>query len=547
MTLSQVASSSLILVLALAGMASAERETLKVPVAAAPKFDGTLTDAAWDKGVSFELLREDERFGSVRLLRVGRTLFVGYHSEFKPQGLGIRFNFMDPATGRSVGVLIAPMGLPRSPLSAWLTRRADDVSRLDASGSQLRFDFSPETGFTFNASLPLDLLEIGRPHKRFQFNAELWDTDANRPLALYPSPIAGGGQQPFADLEPTKDWGVDVPVSESEPVTNGALALLEEIAKPNVKAADEAGSRGGDAITAYTGFSDGKRSDAPLAKLEVRLREQIQLHPDYGALYANLARVLVGRNNPAGALAVLREMQKQLPDVGRDPRQVLVLAQLLRDSGRYEEARKWLASYAKFMNKDPGFQRETAQVTAILDAWEAEQGYRVEEEKRDDLPRVRIETNRGAFVVELFEDDAPNTVANFLRLVARDFYNGTRFHWAAAAGSVVGGDPNSRDKDRYNDGFGGPGYLIEPEQNKRSNFPFTLVMVPLRRSDWTMGSAFAVNLSPAPDQDGHVTVFGRVIDGFDVVRRLAYYDTLKKATVVRKRDHAYEVVERPKR
>ena len=62
-----------------------------------------------------------------------------------------------------------------------------------------------------------------------------------------------------------------------------------------------------------------------------------------------------------------------------------------------------------------------------------------------------------------------------------------------------------------------------------------------------MGSAFCINLAPAPDRDSKVSVIGRVIEGFDVVRRLAYYDTLRKATVLRKRNHAYEVVKRTER
>ena len=546
MTLWQVASSSLVALLTLASAASAQRVELKVPVAPAPQLDRGLADAAWEAGVKFDIVRDKELYASVRLLRAGRELYVGYRSEFKPLALGLRLHFVDPETARTVAVLVAPLDLPRAPLSAWLMRRGEEPARLDASGAQLRFDFSPEIGFSFVASLPLDLLEIGRPAKRFQFNVELWDTEARRPLGFYPSASgAGGGKQPSAVLEPTTDWGVDVPASAADPVKNEALALLGQIAKGAEKQPEGGDAvKGGDAISAYMGLGNGRRSDAPLAKLETQLRKQIEVHRDYAALYANLVRVLIGRNDHAGALEVLHAMRKQFPDLARDGRQALAVLQMLRDSGKYAEARAWLNKHDELLRGSPAYTRESVQLDALVAAWTAEQAYRDAEAKRGDLPRVKFETNRGAFVVELFEDDAPNSVANLIQLVSRGFYDGTRFHWATASASVMGGDPNSRDDDPFNDGFGDPGYLIEPEQSKRSNFPYTMSMLPKRRSNWTMGCSFAINLTPATDRDGRIVVVGRVVEGFDVVRRLGYYDTLKKATVIRKRDHVYEVVKR---
>jgi len=545
MTLWRVASNSLVALLVLAGIGRAADTVLTVPAATAPRLDGGLSDEAWKKGVAFEIQRDKEVYAQVRLLRSGRQLFIGYRSAFKPLALGVRLHFIDPQTGRMVAVLVSPLGMPHPPLSAWLSRRGEQAVRLDASTAEIRFDFSPQEGFTFACRVPLDLLEIGRPSKRFKFNVELWDTQARRPMAFFPGAEgAVGGKQPSATLEPVDDWGVDVPGDTPEPGTNEALALLEKISEGGAPAGTPAA---GDAISARMGHGDGKRLDAPLAALEASLRKQIEAYPNYAALRANLVRVLVGRNQPAQALEVMISMREQHPSLARDERQALGELQLLRDCGRYADARAWLTEKKELLGRLPLYARETAQLDAILDAWKAEQEYRSDEAQRDDLPRVRIETDKGEFVLELFEDDAPNTVANFLQLVDRGFYDGTRFHWSVGSSSVVGGDPNSRDDDPYNDGFGGPGYLIEPEQGKRSNFPYTIAMVPLRRSNWTMGSSFNINLVPATDRDGRVTVFGRVIEGLEVVRGLGYYDTLKKATVIRKRDHEYKVVKRPKR
>jgi len=148
-------------------------------------------------------------------------------------------------------------------------------------------------------------------------------------------------------------------------------------------------------------------------------------------------------------------------------------------------------------------------------------------------------------VLELFDDDAPNAVANFVTLVGRGFYNGTRFHWVDSGSVAYGGDPNSRDNDRFNDGFGDPGYLIESEPSRRLNLPFTIAFVDTRRAARTQGCTFALNLRAAPQLDGVTTVFGRVIEGFDVVRKLSAGDTIKSTTILRKRKHEYKVVKRP--
>jgi len=539
MTLWRVASSSLLLIGLLASAGRAERPTLQVPAATTtPVFDGTLKDSAWKKGAHFRILRDKDVYGEAYLLRSGRQLLIGYRSPFKPLALGIRLHFTDPQTNRMVAVIVAPMEMPHAPLSAWLHRRRDEPVRLDASSAGLRFDFSPDEGFSFTLRLPLDLIEIGRPKKAFGFDLELWDTKARRPMAFYPFAAQGGGGNDKAILEPVGEWGADVPADTTPPARNSAVLLLEELAKP-------APEGKGDAIAALMGHRDGKRFDAPLAKIEARLREQVAAYPNYVSLRANLMRALIGRNQPAQALEVLNSMRADFASLARDERQALGELQLMRDNGRYADALAWLIKHEPLLRNTAAFAREKTQLTALSEAWTVEQQYRQEEAQRDDLPRVRIETSQGAFVLELFEDDAPNTVANYLELVGRGFYNGTRFHWSVATASLFGGDPNSRDDDEFNDGFGGPGYLIEPEQSKRSNFPFTVAMVPQRRTEWTMGSNFCINISPASDRDGRTIVFGRVIEGVEVVRKLGYYDTLKTATVLRKRDHAYKVVKRP--
>ncbi|MBI5758207.1 MAG: peptidylprolyl isomerase [Planctomycetales bacterium] len=179
--------------------------------------------------------------------------------------------------------------------------------------------------------------------------------------------------------------------------------------------------------------------------------------------------------------------------------------------------------------------------------WKDEQAIRAKEAKADDLPRVKFETTKGDIVIELFENEAPNTVANFISLVEGKKYDGTKFHRVIPTFMAQGGDPNSLDDDPSNDGGGGPGYRIECEvfaKNARKHFAGSLSMAHAGKD--TGGSQFFLTHLPTAHlnpntarQSGH-TVFGRVIEGLDVAVSLRVGDKIESATVVRKRDHEYK-------
>jgi cyclophilin family peptidyl-prolyl cis-trans isomerase len=177
--------------------------------------------------------------------------------------------------------------------------------------------------------------------------------------------------------------------------------------------------------------------------------------------------------------------------------------------------------------------------------WEEEQKLREAEAKADDLPRVKFTTSKGDIVIELFENEAPNTVANFISLVEKGFYNSTKFHRVIPGFMAQGGDP-------LGTGSGGPGYTIDCEvvqPNHRNHFRGTLSMAHAGRN--TGGSQFFLTFLPTPHLDGQHTVFGRVIEGMDVlaklqrtegISRLGPPDTIIKAEVLRKRAHEYKPV-----
>ncbi|MHC4548050.1 MAG: peptidylprolyl isomerase [Planctomycetota bacterium] len=533
-------STSAILLLAAAAPVAAQDEpkpqevpALAVPAGEAATLDGRIGNDEWKDGVDFEVKRGDEVFGTGHLKRYGRQLFVAYRSELPPWALGVRLNFMDPVSQHSIPVLVTPLNPPRPPLAAFRQPPGREPEAVSCVSGDVRFAF-PEGKFTMELRLPMDLLEFSRSAKSYRFNVELWDLEANRTIGLYPHALSGlGGGQKMVRFEPTDTWGADTPL-ESEPATEHlGLKLLEEAGR-------DAGT-----LRDFSGWYNGRRTDAPLAELEERLRQAIAAYPDYISLRANLVQVSAARNDLEGALAALDRLGEDFPQIATTVRHLLIRMEFLRNLSRYEEAVAHLDRHAEALQGDPRADVERPMARHMLAAWRAEQEIRRREAERDDLPRVRVKTNKGEIVLELFEDDVPNAVANFISLVERGVYDGTRFFWAEGGRRILGGDPNSRDEDPHNDGFGDPGYLIESEPGRRLNFGFMVAFADKRRERRTEGASFVIHMSPLPAIDGRNTVFGRVIEGHDTVRKLEYYDVLVEAKVVRKRDHEYEPVKRP--
>jgi cyclophilin family peptidyl-prolyl cis-trans isomerase len=157
-----------------------------------------------------------------------------------------------------------------------------------------------------------------------------------------------------------------------------------------------------------------------------------------------------------------------------------------------------------------------------------------------------LKTSKGNITLELFENEAPNTVANFITLVEKGFYKDVPFHRVLEHFMAQGGDPTGT-------GGGGPGYTIPDECNRpdhRLHFRGSLSMAKTAAPD-TGGSQFFLCFIPTSHLDGVHTVFGRVIAGMDVLAKLqrrnpedrtvGAADKIIEATVIRKRPHEYTV------
>ena len=135
-------------------------------------------------------------------------------------------------------------------------------------------------------------------------------------------------------------------------------------------------------------------------------------------------------------------------------------------------------------------------------------------------PIVTFEMKDGdKFYVELYPDVAPNTVNNFISLINKGFYNGLCFHRVIEGFMIQGGDPKGN-------GTGGPGYTIRGEFTKngfKNNLKHKRGVISMARSMMpnSAGSQFFIMHADAPHLDGQYAAFGQVIDGMDVIDKIA--------------------------
>ncbi len=271
------------------------------------------------------------------------------------------------------------------------------------------------------------------------------------------------------------------------------------------------------------------------------------------------AAVLANPEN-TDACAVVRDVLEAAIQAD-DPKKALELATTLNNAGKANEGVLLNGATAAMITSEldlaENFLKAAEEagtspdkIASLQKAIEAERpkvatemATRKAEEKADDLPRVKIETTKGTIVVELFENEAPNTVANFISLVENQFYNGTPFHRVIPQFMAQGGDPTGT-------GTSGPGYTIDCEcdlPDARKHFLGSLSMAHAGKD--TGGSQFFLTFRPTEHLDGRHTVFGRLIEGFDVLPKITRtegpqarptQDKIISAEILRKRDHAYE-------
>ncbi len=136
--------------------------------------------------------------------------------------------------------------------------------------------------------------------------------------------------------------------------------------------------------------------------------------------------------------------------------------------------------------------------------------------------KASIVTDKGVIEIELSERAAPTSVANFVNLAERGFYDGLNFHRVERNFVIQGGDPRG-------DGSGGPGYQFTGEMLLKHTRPGTLSMA--NSGLGTDGSQFFLTLVPTPHLDGKHSVFGRISSGLETVYKITKGDVIRSITI----------------
>ena len=133
-------------------------------------------------------------------------------------------------------------------------------------------------------------------------------------------------------------------------------------------------------------------------------------------------------------------------------------------------------------------------------------------------PKATIDTSMGAVTLELYRDKVPRTVDNFVKLAKDGFYDGLIFHRVIKDFMIQGGCPSGT-------GTGGPGYKFEDEFHKELRHDVPGVLSMANAGPNTNGSQFFITLVPTPWLDGKHAVFGKIVDGLDVIEAIGKVKT----------------------
>ena len=150
------------------------------------------------------------------------------------------------------------------------------------------------------------------------------------------------------------------------------------------------------------------------------------------------------------------------------------------------------------------------------------------------MKTAEIHTAKGIMKVKFYEEDAPNTVANFIKLAESGFYDGLAFHRVIPDFVIQGGCPFSKNMNDYRVGTGGPGYTIKCETSGGNQYHDRGVLSMAHAGKDTGGSQFFIchNRENTAHLDGHHTCFGKVYEGLDVIDKIRQGDKIEKIVIV---------------
>lgn len=510
---------------------------LEIPTGKEIRLDGELSAGEWSDAKKFEAKDHD-----LYLKRAGPWLSFAVAGRRSYSGEIVQLVLSDPA-GAWQTLYLAMIGQPtqppalsfRGPRAQYLAVIGNAKIPMQAArGTLSRLKVFEAGAWSAEYRVHLPLLGIGRGDRRsFKVRLVLSDGTAGEgDVIVLPEGTTPQSEiDTFADLVSPDGWGAGerwdpVPPEASQEFDDaGLLGLLALEQQESLRP----GETGRLTISSVVR----PRSRSRIAELRAALEAGRKRNPTLPAWQYYLGRLLheSGLYDEAGR--IVAAIPEPLAGFGAFAH---LAAEHYTDTERPEKALEICRAHPRVHGIDLPFHRATV-VRNMLDA-ERKAEKAASAAGAPPLPIVRFETTHGTFEVELFEDEAPNAVANMVDLILRkQFYDGTGI--AEIQGNVAArlGDPRTR-KGGEN-GADGPPWRLKSDASSRPALTGRLLTV-ASGGQGQHGSQFVLTLAPVTQDVGGATVFGRVVKGMDVVLTLDHADRIVKATVVRKRSHNYD-------
>jgi peptidyl-prolyl cis-trans isomerase B (cyclophilin B) len=291
------------------------------------------------------------------------------------------------------------------------------------------------------------------------------------------------------------------------------------------------------------------------ATIDAAYAKILAARPDNDVALSQWLTSLTGRGDGERAVA---EASARVSDLIRMPRTAMSVAEAYIALNRFDDAEALLESLGPAaMAREVATRNKPMRIRLpeLQQRWAREQGARARDDARGDNPTAVLTTAQGPITIELFEEQAPATVAAFIEFVEGGQYDQSRFHDFVPGVGLYGGDPNTKAGATGRPGTGTAGFRIPDEckrDDRRDAFSGSIVMLktpdPARANRFQENSAscsFAILVSPGEQLSDEFTVVGRVLDGQELLASLRAGDDLLAARVLRKRPREYRAVRMP--
>lgn len=515
-------------------------ETPEIPVRAGVPItlDARVDDAEWADAFSITREEPDGRRIRFRLKRTGPWLALAVEGEKAYRGEVVRLYVTD-ATAAWVTNVILGLGQPALPPALWRRGRAADFDHPDLGPGEspraclVRVDVGSRERWSAEVLLRLGALGIGRGDLRdLRGLVAIHAHDPERREVLKLPGGAGDPHDPsqYARLVSPDRWGAGEtwpPVTPEETCEFDDGALLYRLCLEHDRVSQREMP---DQLVIANAVQP--RTASRIAALRKELEDGRGRNPTLPAWTYFLGRLL----HEANLYEEARELIDSIPAPLRviDPF-VSLAAEHFLDTEQFDVA-------IEICQRCP-YMRGHSEVMKL-----ATQGKRIQEEERAAIardeakeeknPRVALVTSKGRIVLELFEDDAPGAVRNFMDLVLRrKFYDGLRFHEVGGARLAMIGDPRTRLGST--DTKGGPGFRLKKDRSERGLLRGYVAALPLEDGTFH-GSQFIITLAPMIGEMAHTFVLGRVVEGMDVLLTIEQDDIVQEVVVLSRRNHGYE-------